>query len=527
VVLQENSSKSPTYHDHPYIREGENMRFLRKCCKVKLLMLSFAIISFFSTACTKNIPLYLEKYANNAKAKIQLKAYFPKEIYRLKYMFLEGTQNDYDVKIVSEITNYSEKKLYVKTTGKKGNYETNSSFAVTFNYELIIYDSSNNMLFTFIDKEKESGESFAFGLKSAVSESRAKRYALNNAFGKIGSRLEAKLVNEISGNSNIHNFESQISSLKQKGFNHKPYTKGKIPFTCVLSLPPHIDNIKAIANFNRSFHINYEKQAGSTAVNIGKELKNHLCIEMEKMFSEFRYLNALEEGYSIKYNPYDITCLIDIEYRDTRVMNEPSARVNLDASAIIKTATGKIYKKIDISSQGNIASGKGSGFLAEILGDVSIIGVLTEGSFINQAFKNGCNDAVKHAVEKIKHEFNSDFVKRFPEFSAYDTASKSKSLTDIQHFLSTYPKSEYADNLRDIMDDLLYDFAVSANLIEPYVEYLKAAPKGKYKLEIQNKLDQMLFDEIKKGNKHLCRKYIHLLPKGENINAVKKICGFK
>ena len=49
-------------------------------------------------------------------------------------------------------------------------------------------------------------------------------------------------------------------------------------------------------------------------------------------------------------------------------------------------------------------------------------------------------------------------------------------------------------------------------------------PNGKYRAEVKAKTESMMYGEISKGNNFFCKKYLELLPDGDNVGAVRKHC---
>ena len=70
----------------------------------------------------------------------------------------------------------------------------------------------------------------------------------------------------------------------------------------------------------------------------------------------------------------------------------------------------------------------------------------------------------------------------------------------------------------------MYEFAKSTNMLESSIEYLDKMPKGKYRAEMKAKVEPMMYGEIAKGNTFFCKKYLELLPDGDNAGDVRKRC---
>lgn len=359
---------------------------------------------------------------------------------------------------------------------------------------------------------------------NSVAGKRAENIIANELLNRVLYEPDYVELVESIENNQLFSANNETENMKKLPQYQARKVSYKLPYTCVLYLPANIENIKARANFNRSISINNEKQSGTAEADIGAEFKKVLLEELNKYFPEVLLFGEVDNNSTGTYNPYDLQLIVELEYRNTTVQYKPNPIVILDASVNFKTSTGAIYKKIDVTNKQSIHLGDGAGPLLSVLDGLSITRALAEGSLIEKAFENGANSAVREAVMKVTDELDNNLIDNFAEFAAYDSAVKSRSLSDIQHFLAVYPASKYVDELTAIADELMYDFAVSADIIEPYVDYLNAMPNGKYRVAIIDKLEHMLSAEIYNGNKQLCSIYFEFISTGKNINEIEKAC---
>ena len=435
----------------------------------------------------------------------------------------------YDIKVVSEIKDYHCKVLNEKCKYEKsyGGVTCEGQYSVRLWASVIVYDAGNEMI-KRIEKPYEKTVA-TFGMSSGrknnkeVASYRSQRNAAGEANSAIMNRILPDIINKIYFDDNIIALEKQICQNSHSTVMARTREQ-KIPFCCVLSLPIDFEEIKARANFQRSLNINYEKQAGTTEVNIGHNLKKAFVEKLEKEFSEVQIIGIEEGAFSATYNPHNVTCIVKIDYQDTIVESEPDSRVTIEAKAKLCAPTGEIYKTLDLTGEGLVKLGSGGSFLSEVVAGVSITRAIAEGLLIKQALKNGCAEAIKEISEKLVASFNPDFTKKFSEYAAYVAALRSKSLNDIKHFLTIYPQSQYAAELYSLMDDIMYEFAIGTDSIEGYMDYLDQIPQGAYQNKSTQRLEVLIMDQIDHGNTYFCEIYFKYIPNGEHLDEITKAC---
>jgi hypothetical protein len=501
---------------------GKSMWRRRRIPLVPLLAL-LAIVG-----CSRT-PAYLEKYEEDPGNRVQLKAYFPTKLLNLSEVFLQGSENDFDVMVLYDTKDYEEREVYLKTSGKKGNYITRASFDISYAISVHIYDVSNNLLVAFTERQRATGETGGFpgiGTDRSTSQSRARESALRDAYGQIFASLDPTLVRQVTSNPNIRQYEEHVASLREQGIENRSFGTGKLPFRCLFVLPANIDDIKATTVFMRSIIIHSERQAGTTSIDIGTMLKESMFAELQDLFADAKCMNSSSTEDAIGYNPHELLCIVELHYNDTEVAYKTDHTVKLDASALIKTGTGATYKEIDLATTAAISLGEGaaSHYAYGLLTGFSMTRYLAEGALIKQALKNACKSVAGDVAQKLRLQFDGDFLMQFPEFSAYDAAVKGQSLNDIRFFFSMYPQSPYSSELRALYDKRMYDFAVSADSVEPYLEYLDLLPNGTHRSEVLTRLKRIVVDEIRAGNLEYCDLYMNVIAAGDKLDEIQKQC---
>ena len=465
-----------------------------------------------SSETKRNIKVYIESKNENV---------FERAVYEAFSHVFEITDTaPYEIKIVPELVTHQFDVLAEKCKGKKGNYSCEGKYRVKMDVKLSVHGSDKTRILELRETGEETSQAFDLALDRNTARSRTQSLGAGKANVAIVNRIIPKMVTAVCNDPQVAQIEQ-----REKTKAELKYDQGQLPFTCILILPSNTDEMKAQGSFDRSFHINYEKQSATTSVDIGKKFRGLLLQELQARFSTVHTIDATSSGHSMTYNPYDLACLLRIHINRTEVKEAPSASVFFDGKATLEAATGDIYKDLDISSDGAIRYEKKTEFLRQVLQGVSLTKVATERMFLNQALENGCDTAVKGSVFKIMEEFDHRFVRNFSEFSAFSVAAKSKTPGDVRRFFSTYPNSQYAPVLTEVIDQSLYDAVIASESIEPCADYLETLPNGKYRENVLITFEQRLFAEIIGGNTMFCAMYNNSIPEAYRRDEVTRVCG--
>ncbi len=140
---------------------------------------------------------------------VKLKAYIAKgPNFGLSGCFEDGSFDDYDIKIVTESSEFSKKKIKVKTSGKKGAYETTATFLVRVIYTIVVLDRSGKELVRDVRPGSATKAGYGFGLNRSDSEARATQRAIGNALGKVVEDLTPIISGEICRHPALLTYEA-------------------------------------------------------------------------------------------------------------------------------------------------------------------------------------------------------------------------------------------------------------------------------------------------------------------------------
>ena len=442
-----------------------------------------------------------------------------------KQVFTLVESRPYEIKVNPEFGDYKMDTIKERFKVTGGNIECEGTYRIGCLANIEVYDSNNRMIQTIKKADEITVETYAFALKED-GKNKARSRAHRNAAGKANTTMMNRILPEII--LEIYSDENVIAIEENKRLNPKSVAKSrtrehKVPFTCVLALPAGFEFETARALFERSLTINKERQAGATEVVIGNDLKNALVEKLEHEFSQVQVMGLEGNSLSATYNPHNVTCIIKLDYQNT-VVESKNNSVTINASATFETATGEVYKTANLTGQGTSMLKDGGGFLSNVMLGVSLTRLFTEGYYVKKALKNGCNEAIRDTTERLVEAIDPEFIASFSEFSAYAAAKKSRSSSDILHFLSLYPQSNHAGELKMLHDNVLYEFAIGSDSIEGYTDYLDQMPNGKHRAEAKDKLAQLVYNQIVQGNTAFCQIYMkYSLGEADN-HDIKKAC---
>ncbi|MEI6209584.1 MAG: hypothetical protein WCP20_22610 [Desulfuromonadales bacterium] len=309
----------------------------------------------------------------------------------------------------------------------------------------------------------------------------------------------------------------------------------KLPMTCRVSFAPSVDKLRATAGYQMKVSINNEKQNEQLGVAMGAGLKESLLSALRGKCSEvIDESSAIKSGGNAAFNPYNTTVVLEVDPDQPVVSGQGAAAgfnsktqggffLNMKTRVTTKTVTGEVFGKDNYLAKGTGKLEAGGAFVGGMAAALTL-GHAADAA-AGQQLVNGAESVVADLISKIIRSLNADFSTEFTEFTAYSAAMKSKSVNDLQTFLDKYPRGKRARKVAEALDTQMYEFAKSTNMLESNIEYLDKMPKGKYRAEMKAKVEPLMYDEIAKGNTFFCKKYLELLPDGDNAGDVRKLCG--
>lgn len=309
----------------------------------------------------------------------------------------------------------------------------------------------------------------------------------------------------------------------------------KLPMTCRVVFAPSVDKLRVTSGYQTRVVVNNERQNEQLGVAMGSGLKESVLSALRGRFAEVvDESSAVKSSGSASFNPYNTTVILEIDPEQPTVSGQGAAAgfnsktqggfsLKMKTKVTTKTVTGEINGVDDFVSDGSGKLGSGGAFVGGMAAALTL--GLAADAAAGQQLANGAESLVADLVSKILWRLNSNFADEFTEFTFYSAAMKSKSVNDLQTFLDKYPRGKRARKILEAMDTQMYEFAKSTNMLESNIEYLDKMPKGKYRAEVKAKVEPMIYGEISKGNNFFCKKYMELLPDGDNLGDVRKRCG--
>ncbi len=128
-----------------------------------------------------------------------------------------------------------------------------------------------------------------------------------------------------------------------------------------------------------------------------------------------------------------------------------------------------------------------------------------------EAFKKEGNDEYYPIKYGINQDSASNLKKRADK-CLYDEVIASGNLKAAQHFVSSYPNSEYAGKVSDILDELAFKEASTQNTAAAYEEFCKSYPKSKHFAQAKELSDKLMYESLTSANTYqayqqFCEKY--------------------